>query len=385
MRLPNDLSTVSEADIRRLVSEQTDESEYIDFKRDLPGRTDRAKHDVTSDACAFANSRGGDIVYGIDEDGKGRAAKMVPWSDNPDEVVRRIQDMQMNGIEPRVPGVQVRAIPCQGGSVLVIRVPSSWAKPHRTTLTRQFVIREGARNRPLNVPEIRSAFLRSADQGERVRDFRAARIGLILSGETPVPIVPGPMLVFHLVPTDAIVDPLSIDPLPYATDRRLPVMDDFKSKARLNIDGAISAYPNDGHAHQYSQLFRDGYFEAVEVLGGPHDEKGRLPGRAFERTLMRVLFELRQEWAHLGIGKEAIALLSLLRADSLEIGFERFRYDLSADQGRFDRPTILIPDVLLRADDGPPAALRPVFDMVWQAAGLPKSFNYDAAGNWVER
>ena len=53
-----------------------------------------------------------------------------------------------------------------------------------------------------------------------------------------------------------------------------------------------------------------------------------------------------------------------------------------------DRDVLVIPEVLLESLDEitePHVAglLRPIFDMVWNAAGHRQSRNYDAEGNWM--
>jgi hypothetical protein len=50
---------------------------------------------------------------------------------------------------------------------------------------------------------------------------------------------------------------------------------------------------------------------------------------------------------------------------------------------RFDRDTILFPDLLLHEElPRPSIPLRPLFDMVCQAAGLERSPSYDSSGTW---
>ena len=58
---------------------------------------------------------------------------------------------------------------------------------------------------------------------------------------------------------------------------------------------------------------------------------------------------------------------------------------LDYNQGRFDRKTLVLPDVLLPADVAPAMALRPVFDLVWQSAGMEGSDNYNETGDWKPR
>jgi hypothetical protein len=62
--------------IESLVSQHVEESAHLDFKRQLPppGENDR----IAKLLSAFANSDGGIVVYGIDEDGQGRADSLTP-------------------------------------------------------------------------------------------------------------------------------------------------------------------------------------------------------------------------------------------------------------------------------------------------------------------
>ena len=78
-------------------------------------------------------------------------------------------------------------------------------------------------------------------------------------------------------------------------------------------------------------------------------------------------------------------MLSLLRADEVQLGVDT-TYDFLEDhQTLFDRKTVVLPDVLARSDLSPELALKPVFDLVWQAAGFNGSRNYNDAGAWAPR
>lgn len=102
-----------------------------------------------------------------------------------------------------MPGIQVRPVPVSGGFVLVVRVPQSWAGPHRARTNQHFYLRDGLRSRKLDVPEVRGLFLRTEAQAQRVRDFRTDRLGKLLAGQTPVRLVAGPAVMVHLIPTEA--------------------------------------------------------------------------------------------------------------------------------------------------------------------------------------
>lgn len=384
MTLPRDLTTTQEGDLGALVAAQVSEGTYLDLKRDLPRLDGGGRHEFLADVSAFANSSGGDLIYGIDEDGEGRAISLVPLPGNPDEEARRFQDVLMNGIEPRVPGLQVQAVPVADGFILVIRVPQSWAGPHRVKSNQHFFIRENGRKRQLDVPEIRGLFLRSDHQGQRVRDFRTERLGKILAGEAPHRLVPGALLVGHFVPTQAALGAVIVDPIPYIRNRALPVLSTTIPGARVNVDGALvvrNARPEGTHG--YSQLFRNGYFETVKVLNYPNGERAPLGSLSYEKEFIALVTRLRAEYVHLGIGTEMTCMVSILDANHVELGLDRWRHMLDDHQGHFDRKTLVLPDVLLPSDLAPEQALRPIFDLVWQSAGMDRSANYNAEGEWA--
>jgi hypothetical protein len=384
MSLPRDLSTTSEDDIQALVVARTAEGAYLEFKRDLPRLDGGGRHEFLADVSAFANSSGGDLVYGIDEDGEGRANAVVAQPGNADEEARRLQDALLNGLEPRAPGIQVQAVAVAGGFAIVVRTPQSWAGPHRVKSNQHFFIRENARKRQLDVPEVRGLFLRSENQAQRVRDFRTERLGKLMSGEVPHRLTPGALLIGHFVPTQAALGTIQIDPIPYMRERALPVLGGSVPFSRVNADGALAVRnPRPEGTHGYSQLFRNGYFETVKVYRFGDAAPASLGSLAYEEHFIEVLRLLRAEYVGPGIGTEMTCMVSLLDADRVELGFNRHRYMLDDHQGFFDRKFLVLPDVLLRSDLSPEEALKPVFDLVWQSAGMERSANYNAAGVWA--
>lgn len=386
MTLPKDISTATEDDIRNLVESRVPESAYVELKRTLPQLDGAGKHEFLADVSAFANSSGGDLIYGIDEDGEGRAVAIVRQVGNPDEESRRYQDVLMNGIEPRIPGLQVHSIRIEDGFVLVVRVPQSWAGPHRVKSNQHFFIRENVRKRQLDVPEIRGLFLRSEHQAQRVRDFRTERLGKLMAGEGPHRLVPGALLVGHFVPTQAALGTVQVDPIPYMRDRALPILGVTIPGARVNADGALVVHnPNARGTYGYSQFFRNGYFETVKVLEFGQDHRARLGSLAYEEQFIALLTSLRNEYQRLGIGLEMTCMLSIIGAENVELGIDRFWFNLDDHQGHFDRQVLVLPDVLLPSELSPDQALRPIFDLVWQSAGLEGSANYNAAGEWAPK
>lgn len=393
MTIPTKLTNTTQADLERLISDMVQEGPHIDFKRDLPAAWDNsAKSEFLADVSAFANAGGGDVIYGVAEDGTAVATAVVPQvPTNIDQEVLRMQDFLLHQVEPRMPGIQVFAVPVSvgtaSGHAVVIRVPQSWAGPHRVKLGQHFYIREGQRKRQLDVPELRGLFVRSESQAQRVRDFRTERLGKILSGDVPQKLVAGPVMVVHIVPVQSALGLVQIDPVEYSNERHVPVLGATTGWARMNIDGALAVRnPNDEGTHGYSQLFRNGFLEATKTYPRRgSEERVNFPSRQYEEHVIALLRAFRVELKHQRVDPSCTVMLSLLQADELKLGVHDPHDFLDEHQTLFDRRTLVIPDVLAAAEVAPEAALKPVFDMVWQAAGLERSSNYNAEGVRIPR
>lgn len=391
MALPGNLSTTTQAHIDQLITDLIDEGSHLDFKRDWPTNwNESTKHELLADVTAFANAGGGDLIYGMDENGHGQAATIVPQViPNVDQEVRRIQDFLLNLVEPRMQGVQIQMVPVTIGSVsghvVVLRAPQSWISPHRVKTNNHFFVRDGARKRQLDVPEIRNSILRSESQTQRIKDFRTERLGKILSGEAAHPLVDAPALVVHLIPTQAVLGFLQIDPVPYTYQQFLPVLGTSSANARLNIDGALAVrnVTTELTTHGYSQFFRNGFFESIQTLPKPDLASFfNLASVGYEQNIINLLKNFRIELNRLAVNSECFVMVSLLRAHQVKLGVRNDWESFESHQLLFDRQTIVLPDVVAPSDSSAEHALKPAFDLLWQAAGFEGSRNYNTNGDW---
>lgn len=392
MALPNDILNITQGHIEQFITDQTREDSHLDFKRNLPEAwNEGAKHEFLADTTAFANSGGGDLIFGIEEDGQAQAMTVIPQIlANVDQEVRRLQDFLLNLTEPRLPAVKVHAVPVSvagiDGHVIIVRISQSWAGPHRVKTNQHFYIRDGLRKRQLDIPEIRSLFLRTDNQARKVNDFRTERLGKILSGNAPQQLVNGPLLVVHIIPTQAALGLVQVDPVPYTNQRGLPVIGTAGGMARLNIDGALVVRNENqqGESHGYSQFFRNGFFESIMVLARQMDDGlFNLPSRSYEGYLIALLGSFRGELDRLGINYECAVMLSLLRANEVRFGVDSMLGFDDPHQTLFDRDILVLPDFVAPAEIEPAKALKPAFDLMWQAAGFNGSRNFNEAGEWA--
>lgn len=391
------LEEIAEKHLLALIEDQVAEKRTVEYKRDLPGGADSDRKEFLADVSSFANSGGGDLLYGMDE-ADGVPVAITPLSISPDQERIAWEQVIRNGVEPRLPGVVVRDIEVDGGHALLFRIPRSWVGPHAVTYkgTFRFYSRTSAGKYPLDVGELRTAFFGAAGLADRVRDFRTNRLGQIMAGEEPVPLVPDGKIVVHLIPFDAFGA---------AQDLNLNAQDGsglwgplFGSGGgqirRWNVDGLLS-YDNlgDGRVNRYSQLFRNGIYEGVEgvtlvpqVFGNimPPPEP-HVRATWFDTRLARGLANPIAVQRMIGVRPPLSVLVSIVGARGVQVAP---RYDsLSFEWGAIDREVVTLPDVLIEALDidlqnDLPVILKPIMDGFWQACGFERSQTFDGEGNW---
>ena len=163
------------------------EGKTLEYKREMPGGPDGGRVRFLKAVSVFANTAGGDLLLGVEAvDGVAAALPGVDL-DNPDGETLRLENMIRDGLEPRLPRVEVCPVKiAEHRYVLVVRVPRSWIAPHRVRKNRQFYARNAAGAYPLDVGELRAAFTMSETVAARIRDFRTYRLARIHGRETPV-------------------------------------------------------------------------------------------------------------------------------------------------------------------------------------------------------
>ena len=394
MALPGRLSDTTQAHLEALIDERAQEGTHLEFKREFPMNWDNGtKLEVLADISAFANAGGGDLVYGIAENENAQAEAIVPQQfASAEQEVRRLQDFLMNLVDPRIPGVQIQAVEVTVAEAvryaIVVRVPQSWVGPHRVNVNQHFFVREGLRKRQLNVPEIRGLFLRSESQAQRVRDFRTERLGSLLAGEVPFRLRGDSALVVHLVPVRAVLGAggfSAADYVGHGFRRNVPVIaSGAAAETIVNLDGVAGARPvNEGLTHGYSVLFRSGFIESTKVLGATvaGERAPVLPGGTFEDEVAQFIEAARVELIHWGVDGPLIVMLSIIGGKGARLTVPP-QY---GESGRFDRDVLALPDIELPGERDIRLELKPLFDLVWQSAGIHRSPHYNQQGRWARQ
>jgi hypothetical protein len=380
------LDQIEKADIDELVASGTSEIKTLDFKLTLPGNADADKKEFLADVSSFANASGGDLIFGVAaSSGVATSAPGLSVA-SADAEIQRLDSLIRDGIAPRMPGVQLRPIPgFSNGPVIIARMPKSWASPHMVTYknTSRFFARNNAGKYQLDVAEIRASFLLSESIPERIRNFRLDRLAKIAANEGPMRLLDGPKLVLHLIPVASMTGNVVFDLSQLKRQRQnLHPLGETSNTARVNIDGYVVAGTSESEAFVYCQCFRNGIIESVDCTMTCHGTDAKLiPSTTFEQDLLAGVESYLRYYREMEMTAPAFLMLSLL-------GFRGYQMaavtrTLTGHVPPIDRDLVNVPEIILE-DYGTLAVklIRPMLDMVWNAAGWDKSPNFDDQGNW---
>jgi hypothetical protein len=199
----------SYSDFASLVSNKVSEASDLDFKMALYGTTDSQRRALAGDVAAMANTAGGILVLGIEEDDHARA-ESTPGVAISDGEVRRIRTIVGDLVSPG-PAFDVLTVPQPGRpdhGFLVVAVPRSPLAPHAVLVDRalRYPLRNGTTTRYLSEPEVATAYrqriARAEGQAERAFRVETAAMARLKQADdhvwvvvSLVPDLPGDLLI----------------------------------------------------------------------------------------------------------------------------------------------------------------------------------------------
>jgi Putative DNA-binding domain len=148
-------------DVWQIVRQEISESLTLDYKRsDALGREDAQRYELTKDVSAFANSAGGQIVYGIVEDK--RKAIDVDLGTDPAIVNREwIEQTIDSRVHPRIDGLVIKPIARNERFLYVINIPQAISRAPHQAYDRKYYKRYNFQSVAMEDYEIRDIFRRA--------------------------------------------------------------------------------------------------------------------------------------------------------------------------------------------------------------------------------
>ena len=385
-------SELTEEDLLSLVEGAVAEGKEVDYKIELPGHTDQEKREFLADVSSFANTVGGWLFFGLEE--TGGIATGVPGCEieDPDEMIQRLENLVRTSIAPRIPGVEFGGCELGSGRIVVsAQVRRSFISPHRVTFRdhSKFYARNSAGKYPLDVSELRTLFNLSGSYVERLREYRRDRLAAIVTGETPIPLESGGLLILHVLPLSIFDVEKRIDirmlwenadnlhPLGRASIGRRPVFDgvlvydgDWRDATRVSgyvlasTSGAIEAVTTSIIRCRTNQ---GDFVPILEVEGILIQQSG---------SYIRLLEALRIE-----LPLFVMVTYLGMRGSRLETRRTYLRGLPDITQDEILSPELRVDEYDVEIDE----LMKPAIDALWNAGGTLGSENYNDEGRWQPR
>lgn len=384
---------LSEDDLQELLAAGVPEGLRLDYKRELYGQADKDKQEALKDISSFANAFGGHLIIGIEERA-GIATKIDGLVGiNPDNEVQRLDQLARSGIEPRIQGLQVKAVPLQNGAhCIVVRAPRSWAPPHRVSAQgrNKFFVRNSSGVHEASMDELRTFFTTGADLLQRVHAFRQERMRQIVGGATIVggrALTGDGRLILHIIPLASLTSQFQIElgQIESTGQAFAPLEAGTSGNFRFNLDGAVVER---GHPDLvgYTQIYRNGIIESTKGHAVRLDDKDNkiIPAFPVERAVVSTLERIMAGLRLLEVPPPFVVALS---AEGVKDAAYKVAQNIFDDpEPAIDRANILLP--VGQIDEyGQPTdyhrAIRPAFDALWNSAGRPEAAWFNADGVWV--
>jgi hypothetical protein len=383
-----DFEGLVEADLAELLAGQVPEGLHIDYKRDLYGAADADKRETLKDISAFANAAGGHLIIGIEEQNGIPVSIPGIAGTNPDDVVLRLEQMARNGLEPRIPGLRMRAIPLASGAVcFVVRIPRSWNPPHRVSAqgANRYWIRNSGGAHEASLDELRTLFTQGSTAIDRAIEFSDRRLTEISSGRGGRPLQAGGRLIVHVVPLAAVITRINLNlEAVYAAYQSFRPIGSMGMSPRFNLHGFVNERGGDQN-HGYTQIFRNGIVEATKA-SIVRDVQGRrvIPGIGIEQHLFEVLPGYLDGLRDLGISPPLAVLITLQGVAGAAYAVKNGPWP--EPEPPIDQDTLRLPDCYIQdfgSSDDYHRALRPAIDALWNSAGYSAAQTFDGNGRWV--
>ena len=372
----------------------------IEYKSDVYVKSDKDIAEFLADISSFANTVGGDIFIGISAK-EGIPTDLAPLGVDCDAEIVRLESIARSGLQPRIHGLESRKVPLSdGGAVIIVRVPKSYAQPHRLirngTGHNRFYARSSAGKYEPNVDELRLLFAAAPQLAARIRDLRFERIARIAANDGFVPLSRHPILTLHIVPFTTF--DLRLDfPLKQNSDTFLnfPFLNTEENGiCSINFDGLLIVdykYSNRPNS-TYVQIYKTGIVESVlSHLHQPNEKTKEifpLSAKAIEYQIAKCSHRYIDSLMKFGFRAPFAILVSIIGVKGIGYSFSSNNdYGFGSGGGKFDRDQFHFSEIIIESLSSDRVhhaeQIRPLFDQIANAANQENSPSFDRAGRSI--
>lgn len=390
------IENINIEDIESLIENSVCKNKNLDYKRELHIDTDSDKKEFLADISSFANSNGGDIIFGIEEDSKEKTPKKLVgiYYENDDVLIRKLEDFIRQSIQPIILNIKYKLIKISDNKcVLIIRIPQSLIGPHRVEYKgyNKFFTRNNKGKYQMDVNELRLSFNSGLNLEKRIEDFKMNRYYEILSNKYNKLINDSPIFVIHYIPLSALNNlfSLSINDIKQAMNNANSKALGYGYSKRITLDGiaidykenersSFALYKKNGIIEKATTNFFRKQYEVTSISPAPIIDY--ICGYQILEKIISDFNEVKEYYNNIGISAPLIIACSILNAQGFTIPTREW-YDIL---GKIDRDILLIDNLYIENfDDKTEKILKPIFDSIYNACGYERCIAYDKNDNYV--
>lgn len=277
---------ITRVDLQALIDEQIFENrelEYKDYSFTGGKLQDKQKDKFMKEIAAFANTNGGTIIIGMQEDENRLPTKLCGAGmgmGDFDNWLSSFKQLVLSRIRPHLHGVDCVPVKIDDDNIaIVVSVPKSYARPHSfwDGNKDEFFMRHVNGIMYMDIDDLRKEFLYTNGLQDKIRDFKRARISLILANECVGDLGNLAKLVIHIIPEWSFELGNMVDLKQLEGNSSVHPLFGTGWRYRYNADG-YCIFDSDSSTNlvkTYTQFFRSGIIEATEIrcISGYRDKE----------------------------------------------------------------------------------------------------------------
>lgn len=273
-----DAKNITKDDLQSLIDNQVLENKELEYKAySFPdGKIDLSvdqKRKFMKEISAFANTYGGVLIIGIQEDKNHLPVKLngvgMGLKDF-DNWLSSFKQLVLSRIHPHLHGIDCVPVEIDNDNIaIVIFVPKSYARPHGfwNDNLYEFLMRHSNGIAHMDIDDLRRAFLYTNGLQDKIRAFKRERISLILANECIGNLGNLAKLVIHIIPEWSFELGNLIELKKLYRNNSVYPLSGINLNHRYNADG-YCIFDFDRSTNQiqsYTQFFRNGIVEATDI------------------------------------------------------------------------------------------------------------------------
>ena len=360
---------------------------------------ENSKHEFAVDIASFANTNGGYLVFGVDENDR-IPSKIIPFEiDSLEQLESSCAKLIRDRIEPQLYGCGFHAIDIQHNKfIFIVHIPKSLNAPHGVRKSGEdnyyFYSRNNeGNNYQLKLAEFKNNFILRDSMIKKMKEFKAERIEAIKTNKAPIMLFNNPKIIMHLLPISAFTNEEQFDTeILFNNSANLyPINSNHNANIiQRNFDGILiyDQASSKGHHYSYTQLHRNGIIESVNSSmittwnpPGLDYVLYAMRPEIYEKSLIMALQRYMSGLMAMGITQPVYCAITFVGVKNYSIYYpydiKVFNYlekSVPVDRDILSLPEFIIED--LSNSNLAPDLLKNSFDLVHNACGMKESINY---------